>query len=377
MMDINHVPQPLFGNVNASPIRPQDRRIDHSPVEFRTTYLNHLPVPVTVAWRSGLKCVLPNEPSFETNHLIVRTEITFQHAVKLDIKRVLSAVADDAGMELRALRDAFKISLQQSRFGSVTVILDYHLSIEQLKEYGGSVYYHELDTVFSLYNLDRCPPHPYSAAGRDLCLVEATPSKIGFHYGIEIIDNAGKYGDRYLNIGNKVYRAPVHKDSTRRDGVYIVANEPVLGEIEASEREVQYYPFEVAEEQVGLYRTPEEALNLGDLSQARKEELTNLEHEIQKGKAELMRERQKFEAEMMDKERALKEAEIERDRNARVIEELRADQEHKLKLERERVKDYYDDKSYERKDNNEILKFIPAVVVGIGAVIVAFKKIFG
>jgi len=376
MMDINHVAQTLFGNVNVSPIKPQDRRIGHSPIEFRTTYYNYLPTAATVVWRSGLKCTLAPEPSFETNHLVIRNEITIQHAVKLDIQRVLSAVADDASQEMRALRDAFKISIRHNHFSSVTLILDYHLSLEQLRDYGGSVYYHELDIVVSLMSSDKSPPHPYSAAGRDLCLVESAPSKIGFNYGIEIIDNAGKYGDRYLNIGNKVYRAPAEKDSTKRDGVYIVANEPVIGEVDMSEREVQYYPFEMAEEQVGLYRTPEEALNLGDLSQARKEELVQLEHELQIGKAELNKERQEHEAAMLDKQRALREAEVERDRQARVIEEMRADHEHRLKLERERVKDYYDDKSYERKDKSETLKFIPAIVVGIGGALMAIKKLF-
>jgi hypothetical protein len=196
----------------------------------------------------------------------------------------------------------------------------------------------------------------------------------GFRYSIEIIDNAGKFGDRYLNIGNKVYRAPAQKDHERRDGVYVVSNEPVEGQIEMSERKVQLYSFEQAKEQLGLYRTPEEAMNLGDVSQAKKEELLNLEHQIQVEKAELARERQQHEKEMLDKEKALKEAEEARDRNARVIDEMRSEQEHRQKLERERVKDYYEDRSYERKDSNETLKFLPTLILGIGAAVAAVFK---
>jgi hypothetical protein len=115
-------------------------------------------------------------------------------------------------------------------------------------------------------------------------------------------------------------------------------------------------------------------MNLGDVSQAKKEELLNLEHQIQVEKAELARERQQHEKEMLDKEKALKEAEEARDRNARVIDEMRSEQEHRQKLERERVKDYYEDRSYERKDSNETLKFLPTLILGIGAAVAAVFK---
>jgi hypothetical protein len=376
MMHMQSTPHTLFGDVQISPVRPQDRKINHSPIETRLTYLNHTNHPITVEWRSGLKCVLRPEPNFETNKLIVRVEITIHPQVKLDIQRVLSAVTDAASAEMKAMRTSFNLSLKAGHYGSIVMILDYSLTVEQLRQFGGSVYYHEVDCVFSLLSLEHSPPHPHSPAGRNLCLIDADGdgNMTGFRYSIEIIDNAGKFGDRYLNIGNKVYRAPAQKDHERRDGVYVVSNEPVEGQIEMSERKVQLYSFEQAKEQLGLYRTPEEAMNLGDVSQAKKEELLNLEHQIQVEKAELARERQQHEKEMLDKEKALKEAEEARDRNARVIDEMRSEQEHRQKLERERVKDYYEDRSYERKDSNETLKFLPTLILGIGAAVAAVFK---
>lgn len=48
----------------------------------------------------------------------------------------------------------------------------------------------------------------------------------------------------------------------------------------------------------------------------------------------------------------------------------------KEELERQRIKDYYEDRAFSRKDNNEALKIIPSIVVGIGAVFMAIKSIF-
>lgn len=379
-MNTSQGPSTLFGDVGVSPIGPQDRRIGYSPIEYRLSYINNMPVPVTVEWRSGIKFTLPPQPSFDSNCLVVRVEITIHPSVKVDIQRVLSAVTDDDNSELRALRQAFRLSVKNPSYGSSVLILDYPLTLEQLRQYGGSVYYHELDAVFSLMNFHQTPPHPFGIAGRNMHLIDAADklgSKIGFNYAVEVVDNAGKHGDRYLNIGNKVYRAPAQRDPERRDGIYIISNEPVEGQVELAEREIKYYPFEGAEEAIGLFETPEEALNLGDLSLAKRQEILNLEHQITIGKAELVMTKQTHEKEMADKDRELKLLEMERERQARVIEELRSEAEHRMKLERERVKDYYEDKSYERKNENEVLKFIPGVIVGLGAIFLAFRNLMG
>lgn len=369
--------QTLFGDVRTSPIRPQDRRVGHSPVEYRLTYINNLIVPVTVEWRSGIKFTLPAEPNMLSKDLIVRVEITLQHTVKLDIQRVLSAIADDVSKELKVMKESFQLSAQTARYGSATFILDYHLSLEQLKRYGGSIYYHELDCVFSMLDFENTPPHPYGEAGRQIQLVndiEAHSSSVGFIYAIEIVDNAGEYGNRFINIGGKVYPIKTVKDNTRRNGVYVITNRPVEGQAALSEREVLVYGFDAAEEELCLYRTPEEARNFGDLSTAKREEVLALEHQLQIEKGEAAILRQQHDAELLEKQKALAIVEAARDENARLIDKMRAEEEHRMKLERERVKDYYDDRSYQRKDNNESLKFLPAIVVGIGAVIMAAKK---
>jgi hypothetical protein len=299
------------------------------------------------------------------------------HSVKVDVQRLLSAVDEMSSSELKAMKEAFRLTAHGNNYGGAVLILDYPVTVESLKKAGGSIYFQELDTVFSLLSYRDCPPHPFGLAGRNLYLIEEHEKAFGdssFTYAVELIDNMGKYGDRYLNIGNKVYRVSAKQDSSRRDGIYIITHQPVDSDVEMSEKEVQHYPFEGAEDKLGIFRTAEEALNLGDMSLARRQEILNLEHQVNVNKAELTLVKQGHEREMADKERELRLLEMEREKQQRIIDELRATTEHQLKLERERVKDYYEDKSFERKNDNELLKFLPTVVVGIGAVVMAIRS---
>jgi hypothetical protein len=63
-------------------------------------------------------------------------------------------------------------------------------------------------------------------------------------------------------------------------------------------------------------------------------------------------------------------AQDERERNHKI-------QVMNLDREREGLKDYYDNKSYKRKDSQEVLKIITATITSIGVLYVAYNKAFG
>lgn len=314
------------------------------------------------------------------NLLVVRVEIIIHSCMRTDIQRILSTVNDNSSNELKALREAFAFNILENTYGGATLILDYPLTLEQLQQYGGSIYYHELDSVVSLSSQENTPPHPYSEEGRDLRLMDASEadlSDIGFGYSVELIDNSKTYGDRYLNIGNKVYKVVAQRDAERRDGIYVIANHPVTGELGRDGREVKHYSFEGAEDKLGIFRTAEEALNLGDAALARKQELVQMEHALQIQKVEMQSVKNQHAREMLEKETELKAVEMERDRQTRLIKEQQEAQEHAMKMERERAKHYYEDRSYDRKDSHEVLKFLPSIIVGIGAIFMAIKTFTG
>lgn len=377
----NEIPS-HFGDVAVARPGPRDmpRFGQLNPITYKVSYINNLSKAVTVVWRSGLRFVLPPQRGMESNKLVVRVEITIDASAAPDIRRQLSAVNDASSSELKALREAFTVKILENTYGGATLILDYPLSLEQLHACGGSVYYHELDSVISLHDHQSAPPHPYSEEGRNLRLIEASDlglSGIGFGYSVEIIDNNKSYGDRFLNIGNKVYKVAAQKDRDRRDGIYVIANHPTQGEIGREGRDVQYHPFEGAEEKLGIFKSAEDALNLGDASLARKHEIVSLEHNLAKQKIELQETKNAHQKEMLEKETELKRVETERDRQTRIITEMREAAEHSMKMERERAKSYYEDRAYDRKDTNEVLKFLPSIIVGIGAVLMAIKTFAG
>lgn len=344
-------------------------------MSYRVTYINHLAVPLTVGWRSGLKFTLPPQPSMFNQNLIIRVEIRVSHSVKIDMQRTLSVVGEESTAELKALREALALQMKGPSYGDATFTLDYPLSLEDLQNYGGTVYYNELDCLISLLALDQAPPHPYSVAGRNQQLIETSAlgqDGCGFGYSIDLVDSAGRYGDRYINIGGKIYRIPAVSDPTRRDGIYVISNAPVQGALGGDKPVVKHYPFEGADSTLGLYRTAEEAEQLGDASLARKLELAELEHQLIVNKRELLDAKHTHERELLDKDRELKQLQRQRELDALELQRVREREE----LERQRVKDLYEDRSYRRKDSSEALKFIPSIVVGIGAVLLALKAFF-
>ena len=84
------------------------------------------------------------------------------------------------------------------------------------------------------------------------------------------------------------------------------------------------------------------------------------------------REREREERKNADIEH-LRRLEMEREKYKNEIEILHSKEEHRLKMEREYVKDHYEDRSYVRKDSSEGLKMLPTIAMGIGALVIAFN----
>jgi hypothetical protein len=375
MNNLHQLAPSHFGNTEITPVGMGPHHLGYgSPVSVHIYYFNYLPTAVTVGWRSGLQFTLAPQPSMTEKRLIVRVKLEFTAGVKGDIIRYLSTVDQSSTAELRAMRDALQTQLAQqgNNYGGPTFVLDYPITLEELRNYGGTVYYHDLDCLLSILAPDQVPPHPYSNTGRHEQLVQTHADNLkgaGFGYSIDIVDSLGRHGDRFINIGGKVYKIHAARDTSRRDGIYIVSNAPVVGATDVSEPEVKLYPFEGAEETLGIFRTAEEAATLGDLSTARKRELATIEHELQINKKNLQEVTQRHELEMADKNKEIERLKVQAEHDKFDLERLK----NRDELERQRMKDFYDDRAYSRKDSSEALKMIPALIVGLGAIAMAIK----
>lgn len=346
------------------------------PITQTNSYRNYLSAPVSIAWRNGFKFHLNPEHNLYQNCFIAKVRICIGPEVKVDADRLFSAMNAQSSSELRAIREAYEIEVKVNSYRGATIVLDYPLTLEQLQSYGGSVYFSELDIVVSLLPVEEMPAHPYSEEGRTHQTVAGSPvdhGGVGFGYAVEIIDNYERFGTRYLNIGGAVYPVRPKKDVERRDGVYIISNYAANGTLTKEGVKVSFCSFDKAEEELGLYKSFDEALHLGNIAQAHKREMLTMEHDLAKGKVELQNLKNLHDREMLTATQELKRIEQE---NARLDARNKL-LENDLSLERQRIKDYYEQKSYQRKDTSEALKILPTLLMGLTTLMVAIKTFFG
>ena len=243
--------------------------------------------------------------------------------------------------------------------------------------------------------------------------------------------------DRFIALANKVFTIRAKTDNRRKPGLYMTTTERDLENHERTRVVQHVYEHSEMESALNIYKTPEEALAGGDLKTVRKEQLAELEHkttvlksendamraEMEKAKAKreeearereaMLREREhvhkteilsmstmlekvqaqnKLTSEAMDeikhRSRMTSDA-LEEERAARqaTLKELHSIREHSRKAELAELqakheikslerKDKYDQRSTERKDTSEIIKFLPAVLLGIGTLCTAIYKLF-
>jgi hypothetical protein len=353
----------------------------------RISFINATTVPITVVQRSGLPVTIPPKTTFRSRDFVIRTEFQFTPEVKENVRAVLDGVDDSSSIVLQKLKQALKESDEKlGLYARANLVLDHPITLEQLQAHGRSVYHHETDCVVSMLPIAYVPAHPHSEEGRSLKMMAETPVKVGgesFGYCVEIVDNTGRFGDRFINIANQVYRVRTKRDPERRDGIYIGSSDPDAGELFTGSYSVNRIPLDSPDhEKFGIYRTFEDARHLGDLTQAQKMSLASVEYATAQVKKELEQTKQQYAKEMAELEHQLKlsearekEADLRRARREAELDEERKRAEHLLALERLRLKDRYEERSQDRKDRSEMVKMLPTIIVGIGAAIPIIMKL--
>ena len=391
-----------FGNMVIAPLGPSDAVNCISPVDIKTIYINNSCAAITCGLRSGLKFVLPRQSNFNPNALIVRVRYSFTNSARDDIQKVLSAINENSSNELQVMKEALAFQVKENKHRSAMFTIDYVITYNDLKENGGTLYHHELDMIFSILPIDEVPPHNFSRDGLKVALLNKNNTDKAFNYSVDIVDNLSRYGSRFITIGKKVYKINTVKDSTRVDGIYIIGNESVISNIDINPNNVKYIPFEEGvDKELGLYRTYEEAKNsIEDEAIVNKAEILKEQHNVNITKVELEEKKQATELHSMELNRLeatmksivedanrrekqmledskRKDEEIQRERDKLNTERkedlLRKEEAAKIRyMERE---DYYDRKSYERKDSSETLKWVGTAIVAVGSLFVVMKSL--
>lgn len=266
------------------------------------------------------------------------------------------------------------------------IVVERQITLDDLKRYK-AIY--EEGTDVMLFNAEGwlSTPHPYSAEGRSMAnhdqYVEG--KKISGCL-IEVVDNDNKVGNRYVYCAKQLIKLKPIVDKTRQSGVYYTQFQN--SDHEADQVDPHFMDFDSAEEQLGMFKTEEEAITGGSPDLLAKKKAMEAQAELEKLRMEaaevqaINKKREAyFESELQSLKNAnmrLKEeaaqAQIEREERDRQRKEEYAEREDKRKDRASQRSDYYEERSTFRKDSSDMFKWIPTLLVGAMGILAFFLK---
>lgn len=349
-----------------------------SPYEQHITYINGFNDPVSVVERNGIRTIIPPQRDRNNINFIVRLTFYVPKSIHFDADFLLKSECD-ATVEFNAINKAGdKILSGNERILDTNAFsIDYVISRDKLDKRGGNIYLMERDIVISFHIGNKTPLHPASRDyQKERLLIDSNKfiNETQFGFSIKIIDNNGMYGDRYVNLNGRAYRIPATRDRILTDGVYYSSSGHAIGNFNNCPPETHKYTFEEADKALSLYRSVEDALTYGDPIKARENELKELKMTFEEKQLIFNNEKLVFQQKITDQENEIKRRQIEHTETTTHLEFLRKQLDYRTSVDKIHRSDMYDQRSQQRKDWSEALKFLPTVIVAIGAGYVAWQK---
>jgi len=349
-------------------------------IEMKYQIYNHTGSDITVVSRMGIPSTMKQDYRPAFRNVLIRVELVFSAQLRESLDSILERASDTAIGNLAIFKAARDAGRHNKWASGASLMLDFKVSEETLREHGGTIYHHETDLIITFCDVDEAPLHPYSREGIRKNNLKHNPfvrDDGSFGYHIEIVDNAGLYGKFYINLNNEIWDIKPTKSNLKKDGIYVTSNHKSVGGRQMPGKLLSEHPLTIeAAQELGLFTSYSDALTMGDHSGVRKKELLDLEHSNKLLSADLIRQKQEHESWMQrneamlsEKERAYKEQDLAREARIRELEEAQNRLEHQMAMEKLTLKDLYDQKANTRKDTGEILKLIVPVATGIVAII--------
>lgn len=351
-------------------------------------YINNTDEDICVVHRNNLPVVIRKSPGYfgGAGNFVIRTIYHFNSREQVvntinnlqHLKKKSSMLDNDLEIVLSAMVAAYN---SDHRITFYTVALDKEVSVKTLRNHS-ALYIHEADIMLCDTRATMKCLHPFSEEGmlhndyRDL--VEERRVTGVF---LELIDNENNVKTRYMYAAKQLIEISAKQDKTKKSGLYFtLADHDRFGEVHI---DPQYYTFDEAEKEVGLFKTREEAMTGGNpevLSRTEEEraktELTELRRQVELDKAAHDRERAAHEREKLENDRYRTETESEllemnrqlefqKNETRRLSEELDARKAIRSDYYEDRKSaraDHYEEVSYRRKDDHELLKMAGVAV---------------
>lgn len=355
---------------------------------------------ITVVNRSGLRTVIPPLHNARFHYLSIICTYKLGFNVNVDTHDLLNDEGHATSLEAQKLEGAFfNDDIRPGHALGRRHHIEYRISRNEFHENAGALYVPNLDLVLSIHRNEHVCQHPYSKVGVRQALIDndhVLSLNEGLSYQVKIVDRHGKFGDRFVNIDSNVFHIRTIRNSDVPDGVYVLSPVPSIGQMDMSLPLSAYYTFDEAEASLHLYKTFMDAKTLGNPNDMYKRELEQRAHELKKEQqlwneqvhrrtiaADAEKRAWEIERDRIKREQALREdaLQIKANETARIERETayrRAQLEHDLQY----LKEINEERNYIRKEQSErrkeildVIKYIPALITGLGGIYLAYKKI--
>lgn len=368
----------------------------HTTASTTMSFHNHLGYAISVLDINNISMTIPNSQSPTGEPIfIIEYRINFTSDVNINWERVLDEKNSNPTVEaLKAIVKNNSNNIKLTSFGN-EYIIEYVIRHQTLAKNDFALYYSDLNLVVAKADKSYDKVHPLSSVGQSLIL-NTSENITGFQYRIVINDPYNQFGERYVNLNGSVFKVRRTVDNSIKPGVYVHTKDECMesGNFVNGQSNT-FYEFSEADELIPLYGTVHLAASLGDMNYKQTQEIREKEAEVKERLANLNLKKIEMESRLKDMEYKHKQeyALLERE-NIRLKDELDREKQQrddrssvsKYKMENHsRVLDaharedkaHYERRTYDRKDTNEFLKWIPVVLTGILTIVGLVVKLVG
>lgn len=361
----------------------------YKPVKINLSYHNCTGGDITIIDRENMKFTIKPLPSGARRigeGIVVVKNYVFNDAVIIDEVNLSSELTPDREM----LRKAFS-NRRRTVCNETELDIVYSISPEAFREFDECVYIRELDIVITR-NSNELISHPYSEQGS---LLNGEPESIGeasTALGFRWVTHGYQAETLYFNLYGIVVSITSVHDMQMDEGFYVynkgnrergeatrlvrmsleeaiekyrltrslleAEKTPSLEERIASDLDI------VKGEQKLSVLEREHQLKLAQISNTEKTLMTKLEELERKAAADRVAYDLENDKRIRDHEQYVNKIRLEADKALRDMEMFK----EKLRLDSESNsrKEYYEQRSLDRKDSSEIIKWLPGIIIGAG-----------
>lgn len=349
-------------NESINPLKQDRLNLD---LKITLDFDNRLGLDIVVLDRRGFEFRIPSRTVSGRRNMefVIYENITFKDDVKLTFSE---NEADPDIVEYRKkILESLHLDSTASR-NSRKAIVTSTISYEELKNNKGGVYIKEHDLVIYIPDQHGFFIHPATVtkivSGQ---FIDNSKFNEDFRFHVRINDPHNKIGPRFMNIGGEIYEVPITRDLSLMEGALISSSS------KCSDYKFANVPMSLEDfdKRLIAFKSKEEAAELGNGAEIEKNKLVKemkfLERDLAIEDKERQNDLNKSKHDLQVAQNDLKQSEIKHKSDLERLTHILELKEHELELQSLKRKTYYEERSLDRKDSSEIIKWLP-LVIGAG-----------